>query len=41
MGPGNELSLAELSMGRGRKMLSYFELSEMDSLKTSEELEKA
>ena len=41
MGLGNGLSLAEISVGRGRQMIEYFELSEMESLKTGEELERA
>ena len=41
MGPGNGLSLKEVSMGRGRQMILYFEISEMESLKTGEELERA
>ena len=41
MGPGNELSFAEVSVGRGRKVIYYLELSEMESLKTGEELERA
>ena len=38
---GMRLSFAEISMGRGRKMVWYFKLSEMESFYTGEELERA
>jgi len=41
LGLGNGHSLVEVFVGRGRKMVYYFEMSEMESLKIGEELERA
>lgn len=41
LGLGNQLRFAEVFVGRGRQVFWHFEMNEMMSLKTGEELERA